>query len=591
MVSRAAASLTKIGFRRDLKLFLLLLVGFFVIVAFVLLLLLQSNATQTEAMVRAQWDAAADTAAAEIREALQNGGDVEAELLAITARSGFAGAEVGTPGRTLHRSGFTGEGLEAVERRLGAGTARLYFDPSPLEALRRRIRLTAWISAAAMAGGIVLLLLYVPRIVRPIDAMLEDAAALGERDHQVDEASYLIDTFRGSIAALKRQEAELKLLHEREKSRADDLQSVSSTLTRSLGSGLITFDTADRIVEMNAAARTILGVDADAAVEGADIAGVIGDNVFSQLLGQALARGEVLTRREIEIPREGESPLAIGVTTVKLLNDAGRFLGTLALFSDLSPVRRLESRLREMQTLADLGEMSAGIAHEFRNSLSTILGLLRLAGRIEAPPEVSAKLEACEREAKQLSAAVDRLLQFARPMHLEDEDVDLEDLLSTLAAQLRQLMPNVAIELRGESTIIRGDRELLTRAFDNVLRNAAEASGDGGGGSIVVRVAGEPHPSVSVTDDGPGVAQEEAAKVFLPFYSTKPAGVGIGLPLARKIILLHGGSLRFDSRPGEGTTVKATFDAPRDSAHAAGSDTFSPTIATTSERTNAGPRS
>ena len=552
---------TSVGFRRDLKLFLFVLAAFFALLVVALVLLLQANVEQTEEFIRGRLNTAADTAARDVRASLQTDADLEAQLISIASRTGFAGIELTLPGRS-YRTGFTGEGLEALERPVGAGKAKLYFDPSPFRALRRRFQLTALITMTAMAAGLVMLFLYIPRITRPIEAMLGDAAALGDRDHNVDEAAYLIETFRNSIATLRKQEDELKTLHEREKTRADDLQTVSATLMRSLNSGLIAFDAEDRIVEMNNAARTILSVDASANFSGRQIADAVGENAFSEVVAGALSRREILSRHELEWPKDGAAPAHVGLTSIPLLSESGRFLGTLVLFTDLSQVRRLETRVREMQTLADLGEMSAGIAHEFRNSLSTILGFLKLAGRMQPEAPVEAKLKAAEAEANALAGAVDSLLQFARPMRPELEPVDLRALVEQLAAQTRERTPGIEIAVRGEPAVIRGDSGLLARAVDNILRNAAEAvSENGGAGRVTVEVTGNPHPVIRISDNGAGVDQDEAAKVFLPFYSTKSTGVGIGLPLARKIVLLHGGTLRFDSRPGAGTSVTADFDA------------------------------
>jgi signal transduction histidine kinase len=550
-----AAPLTRIGFRRDVRLFLFLLAGFFAALVILLLLFLRMSLGQMEEVVRAHLNAAADAAVTDIRSVLRNHADVDAQLLAITAHSGFAGMEIALKDGQRHTLGFTGEDLEPIERDLGFGTAKLYFDPATFQSVHRRCGAIASISIAATLMVMVLLFLYVRRILRPIDAMLDDAGALGERDHGVDEASYLIATFRNSIATLRAQEAELKALHEKEKTRANDLQTISATLTRSLSSGLIVIGNDHRIVEMNAAARAMLNVDAAAPISGS-IGEVVGENMFSEVIAGALASGEAVSRREIEIP-----PTTIGLTTVPLYSESSRFLGTLVLFTDLSQVRRLESRVREMQMLADLGEMSAGIAHEFRNSLSTILGLLKLAGRMQPKPEVEAKLNAAVAEANQLAKAVDSLLQFARPMQPEREPVDLRELLGQLAKQTEQLYPEVPIEVDGEPAVIHGDSSLLSRAFDNILRNAVEATlGSNGNDPVIVHVAGGVHPTVSVTNGGAPLAEEEAAKVFVPFYSTKPSGMGIGLPLARKIVLLHGGTLRFESRPETGTTVRAEFD-------------------------------
>src|SRR5438132_7497664 len=123
-------------------------------------------------------------------------------------------------------------------------------------------RLAAAICVAAASLGTVLLLSYLPRIIRPIEEMLDQARTLGDPTAGQDETAYLIDTFRNSISTLKAQEGELKMLHDREKMRADDLERVTAALTRSLTSGLIAIDAAGGIVDSNAAGRALLGGDA-----------------------------------------------------------------------------------------------------------------------------------------------------------------------------------------------------------------------------------------------------------------------------------------------------------------------------------------
>ncbi|HEX8154074.1 MAG TPA: ATP-binding protein, partial [Thermoanaerobaculia bacterium] len=419
----------------------------------------------------------------------------------------------------------------------------------------------------ATSAGLVLLFLYVPHILRPIEAMLDEARELGEHRGDADEAAYLIDTFRNSIATLKTQEAELKRLHEFEKTRADDLQTITSTLTRSLSSGFIALGPDDRVVDANVAAREILELPRETALADRAIDDAFGDNAFAESLADAAARREALTRHEIELARADGTPKIIGLTTVPLLSAADRFLGTLALFTELTQVRRLESRVRELQTLADLGVMSAGIAHEFRNSLSTILGMVKLARRTEVSSEVDRRLAAVETEANQLAAAVTSLLQFARPMRLQLAETDLRELLETQVARLRESEPAVEFTFDAEPATIRGDATILARAFDNLLRNAIDAVGENDARRAVsVTVRGGDEPVVEIADNGNGIDETDRANLFLPFHSTKPNGVGLGLPLARKIVLLHGGTIAIQSRRGEGTTVRVSLAAQPDVA-------------------------
>src|SRR5206468_4262069 len=248
------------------------------------------------------------------------------------------------------------------------------------------------------------------------------ARELGEAAPQEDEASYLIQTFRDTIATLKKQESELKQLHEIEKSRADDLETITSTLTHSLSSGFIALGPDGRVIEINHAAR-------------------------------------------------------------------------------------------EIQSLADLGVMSAAIAHEFRNSLSTILGLLKLARRNELPNDVETKLVTAERESLELAEAVTGLLQFARPMRLQLSDVDLRALISDIVERFRDSTA-ATIEIRGPDVQMRGDASLLARAFENLIRNAIDATAGVDNPSIEIEINDSPDPSIEIRDNGIGIAEKDPANLF-----------------------------------------------------------------------------
>ena len=542
-----------------MKTFLALLVGFFATLIALLLVLLQGNIAHTQEAVNAAQTQSADLAAAELKRVIGSFDQAEFDSAMVSVRTRFnidsVDVRMNDGGRRT--SGRPGAGDELIERRLPNGTARFYFDNSTVIAIRNRFLVIAAITVMATAAGTILLLLYLPHMLRPIEAMLGDAAELGEhREAGKDEASYLIETFRRSIATMKDQEVELKRLHEIEKSRADDLQMITSTLTRSLTSGFIAIAPDNTLVEMNASAREILGVDAEAEVSQLTIAGLLGSTPLAARMEQAIAERQPLNRQEIEIVRPGGLMQVIGLTTVPLFAEASRFLGTIALFAELTLVRRLESRVRELQGLADLGVMSAGIAHEFRNSLSTILGFLKLAKRNELPPEVENRVTAAENEAKELADAVSSLLQFARPMKLQVTSVGLRQLIESIVARLEEAAPAAGFEIRGGEVRIAADPSVLSRALENVLRNAVDATREAEAPRITIDVAGEPHPTVVIEDNGTGIDETEGPNLFLPFHSTKTHGVGMGLPLARKIVLLHGGTISIANRQGGGAVVR-----------------------------------
>ena len=545
-----ARGLTKIGFRRDVRSFLVVLVGFLLILIVALLFVLEQFSEFAQGAVLRRWNVAAD-AAAELIGGAATPADVRIRALLALTRYEIASIEVtGAGGQRLQLGAAEGE--TTMLRRTEAGLVRMTFDQSELDGIQRRFVATASVSVAAAMTGMFLLVMYLPRITKPIEEMLDQARELSDRDERTDETTYLIATFRDSIQRLKMQESELKRLHESEKTRADELEMVSATLTRSLTSGFIALDPNARVLQMNAAAREILSVapERDAQV---DIGELVGDAPLATVLREAIRSGETVSRIEVE-----HGSTAIGLTAVPLLGENAKLLGMLALFTDLTPIRQLEARVRAMQTLAELGEIAAGIAHEFRNSLSTILGYLKLVLRNELPPEAANRLRAAESEATQLTAAVERLLTFARPMTLQVERVDLRELTDDVVERLRGTAAGVQIAVDGQASID-GDRALLARAVDNVVRNAVDAVAERGNAArIAIEISDQP-PSITVTDNGVGFDEADAARLLLPFVSNKPGGFGLGLSLSRKVAVLHGGDITLNGAPGEGAVVRMSF--------------------------------
>ena len=558
MVQGGDRSVGKLGLTLTLRLLMILFVAIIFVAGPALAAALQTYYFLAEASFPRVWNAESNAAAAAIEKLVHSPRGVTPDTLDVVRRQhGIARLEWRRGNQSLAVGGPYNQTYRAYRRDGTFGWIEVSFSNNEPLALRQSMRMILFTGLALVASGIIVFGLYLYSVGKPMEEMLGHARELRDFDSGVDETWYLIDTFRGSIKTLKEQEQELKRLHSLEKSRADDLARVASTLTRSISSGVIAFDEDGAIYDLNDAARSILGL-----TEGLDVIGrtsleVFGDNPFSTLLQRAISNRSSLQRQELDLVTNQE--LTIGLSTVPLINDQARYLGMIALFTDLTPVRQLEQRLREMQTLADLGETSAGIAHEFRNSLSTIMGYLRLASR-STSPEAAERLKKAEAEAAQLSAAVTALLNFARPMTLERHEIEVSELLQSLAARLADTSDEVEFTFRGVSLQIEGDSTLLGRAFENLLRNAVDAIRQkGSSGTVTIEIEDDP-PLIRIRDNGVGLDPASVSRLLLPFQSDKPSGFGIGLALARKIILLHGGTLTLDGEPGVGAVVTVTFD-------------------------------
>jgi len=217
--------------------------------------------------------------------------------------------------------------------------------------------------------------------------------------------------------------------------------------------------------------------------------------------------------------------------------------------------RRMEVLLREQEAMARAGELTAGIVHEVRNGLGTIVGYARLVER-GADAQAQAQARAILEECATLESVVRRFTDFVKLERLQLAPVDLGRLASRVLAREQRGHGGVATRLVGleEPLEVRADEALLERALENLVRNAVEAAAGGGGH---VELGAERAPGavlLHVDDDGPGFAPDHPGHVK-PFYTTRPGGLGLGLPLARKIVLLHGGLLLLERRSPSGARV------------------------------------
>jgi len=217
--------------------------------------------------------------------------------------------------------------------------------------------------------------------------------------------------------------------------------------------------------------------------------------------------------------------------------------------------RRLEELFKDREAMARAGELTAGIVHEVRNGLGTIVGYARLVEQAEALPAAREAGVGIRAECETLETVIRRFMEFMKEETLNVEAFDLGRMLSRVAARESRSGPGGEVTLaRGDLGTLSGDEALLERAFENLVRNAREAAGPGGHVWIDVSRA-ESCAVIAISDDGPGLSAVAQEKVR-PFFTTKAGGLGLGLPLALKIVRLHGGDLAFANRSPRGLRVE-----------------------------------
>ncbi len=497
--------------------------------------------------------AVSDACATTIAASTAGPGAVISTLDALRRKYRLEAIEVRTGGVTL-RSGSSetpGTPLHTEVRKISTGVVQIRFGERALQHISQTVRLAMTAGIVAGIAAVLLLPIYVNDAIRG-----REPAEMGGARESEGRTSYLLRAFGSSLETLKQRETELKRLHLQEKARADELARLTGTLVRSLTSGFIALDETGRIVDLNQVACELLHLPVGAVLTGRSVTEALGTSSFARTLAFAHEHRIAMQRREVT--SGGVEPTHIGVSTVPLLDQQGRYLGMLALFADLTDVHKLEQRVRDMQALADLGAMSGGIAHEFRNSLAVILGYLRLARRGSSDDPASERLRKAEQEALALSDAVERLLALGRPLTARYEPVELSALAHYVVDRVAQLAPTISFNFIGEPVSIRGDTSLLSRALDNIVRNAVESiQARGGEGRITITTTAHPRSRITIEDDGAGI--DPSVRLFVPFQSGKPAGFGLGLTLTKRIILMHHGTIQLVPSVGGGAVAEIEF--------------------------------
>src|ERR1700687_3234201 len=386
-------------------------------------------------------------------------------------------------------------------------------------------------------------------------------------------AAFMTASMQAVIKKLKEQEKELEALHRAERERAQQTERMSEAVTRNMPAGLLLVNSAGLITSANPAAEAALGVKSLAYRRSSEILGA--GSRLTELVAGCLARGRTFRREEVEYLTPSHELRELGVTISPILNNTNDVTGAICLLSDLTELAALQKQIHMKENLAALGELSAGIAHEFKNALATISGYAQMI-RSEAKPgtEIREYGEKILGQTRSLTHVVTEFLKFARPLDLVDEQVTLRPLIERVLAEVSEAMPGIPVIFEGEFGDVSGDDALLRQAILNLARNAAEAATDNpAGGRVIIR--GEIDKSgplqglrISITDNGPGIPAEALTKIFMPFYTTKANGTGLGLAVVQKIIVQHGGSIEARNQAQGGAEFIVWLPVVRESVRA-----------------------
>ncbi|HEX5731333.1 MAG TPA: ATP-binding protein [Blastocatellia bacterium] len=435
----------------------------------------------------------------------------------------------------------------------------------------------------ALIFGLGLTFLFVRWLLRPYRRMVE--AARGSPVHALSaksESEFVVETFQALVEQLQAKERELAELHALERRRAERSERFSERLIANIPSGLVAIDSRGRVTTANPhAGRILSGLDARAgeqqtfdAEDGLQAFEVDYRHFFGSaprlidLLSECLSSGKSFRREEVDVTLADGRVRHLGLSISPITDTDRAVEGALCMMTDLTEVIELRERMKLQESLANLGEMAAGLAHEFKNSLATIHGYVQL---LDAQSDSSAledkkrqTLDATLNEVRMLARLVTDFLNFARPQTLSLSKISLRSIIDDCAKEINPQLKLKQIELKveGDFPDLPGDETLLRSAISNLVRNAAEAI-DNESERRLISITGSidagpdrRYANIRISDTGGGISSTDLHRIFIPFFTTKSRGYGIGLAIVQKILVAHGGDVAVEKSDNTGTVFR-----------------------------------
>jgi PAS domain S-box-containing protein len=376
-------------------------------------------------------------------------------------------------------------------------------------------------------------------------------------------SAFMAASMQGVIQKLRDQEKELERLHRIEKERAAHTERLSEEVTRNMPAGLLVVNATGIISSANPAAEQVLGIRG------------LGFRRYSEALGEAsqltrlvadcLNDGKIFRREQVEHATPSGERRHLGVTISPIRKGQEKVTGVICLLSDLTELAALQQQMQLKENLAALGELSAGIAHEFKNALATISGYAQMIRAEELGGEASDYADRILEQTRNITHVVTEFLKYARPLEINNEPVALQAVVERVISAVAEAKPAVQVRFEGVFGNVPGDEGLLRQALLNLIRNAAEACAEAtAGGQVLLqgellRAEDGGSQRIRILDNGPGIENEALSKLFRPFYTTKADGTGLGLAVVQKIIVQHGGQVEARNRPEGGAVFMVTL--------------------------------
>ena len=429
----------------------------------------------------------------------------------------------------------------------------------------RPFLLTAFIVALFL--GLVCITWLLRGLLRPYSQLIGEAkrAPVAHTGKAQNEAAFVLETFQSVVAQLQEQQKELQRLTEQASLRADTAERFSDHIVASMPTGLMAFNADGHATVINQPAQDLFKSSTPAA--GDHFKAIFADvPQLAEMVRSCLSTGQVFRREEIEAAN-GSTGIKLGATVAPIDRSERGSRGALCLITDITEVTRLREQVALKRNLESLGEMSAGLAHEFKNAMAALHGYAQFLQSMDHDDQGKAAADALLQEVRNLSDMTTAFLNFARPQALQLEEISLKELIDDCIRELTPLIESAKVRVvrqvghvNDRPMDVAADPRLLRQALLNLIRNAVEAIPDSASDRRVtiglkeINEHEQHWAELSIEDTGRGIAPEDLQKIFIPFFTTKAQGHGIGLALAYRVITEHGGTLTVTSTGAAGAT-------------------------------------
>ena len=366
-------------------------------------------------------------------------------------------------------------------------------------------------------------------------------------------------------AELEKKNAELKK-NLREK---DQVKNHLRNILESLNTGVVVVNPDGRISAFNKCAADITGYRQDETV-GRSFREVFPGDLVRDALEPLLDSPDPANSFDRSFRSRDDRRLDIRLSASPMIAPKEGQAGAVLIIQDVTWLKNLEEEVQRNQRLTAMGEMAAGIAHEIRNPLGSIeLFASLLRKDLEGDQEKALLADHIGSGGKNMDRIISSILLFAKSPQPSRRRCDVNDLLKELLEFSSNILPpeNIRIvrELAPDNPMVNGDEDLLRQVVLIFIRNSIQAMPEGGELSIVSRKKPEkvskdknaqnerPYVEIVFADTGHGISEENLAKIFNPFFTTKARGTGLGMAIAYNIIKAHSGAIEVESREGQGT--------------------------------------